>query len=154
MSGIYPDVLGVFLFMIATRGSRDELADLNDYVDKMDDKDDFYENVFEMGSYEDKIVGLCYSPTPILFLYRKDFFIEAGLDPNKPPRNWEELKDYAQRLTKRDENGKVIRAGFDIPAVDPALIFTEPFLRQKESLQCSMELFPFTIGSFLLVEIS
>jgi ABC-type sugar transport system permease subunit/ABC-type glycerol-3-phosphate transport system substrate-binding protein len=31
--------------------------------------------------------------------YRKDLFRDAGLDPNKPPRNWDEFYEYAKRLT-------------------------------------------------------
>ena len=34
----------------------------------------------------------------ILF-YRADLFRQAGLDPNRPPRNWDELYSTAQRLT-------------------------------------------------------
>ena len=32
-------------------------------------------------------------------LYRKDLFAAAGLDPERPPENWDELLDYARRLT-------------------------------------------------------
>lgn len=31
--------------------------------------------------------------------YRKDLFRDAGLDPNKPPRNWDEFYEYAKKLT-------------------------------------------------------
>jgi multiple sugar transport system permease protein len=30
--------------------------------------------------------------------YRKDMFREAGLDPNKPPRDWNEFYDYCKKL--------------------------------------------------------
>ena len=36
-------------------------------------------------------------------MYRKDLFLEVGLDPNRPPRTWEEFEDYAQRLTRSDK---------------------------------------------------
>jgi hypothetical protein len=32
-------------------------------------------------------------------VYRKDLFAEAGLDPEHPPKNWDELLDYSRRLT-------------------------------------------------------
>jgi len=36
--------------------------------------------------------------------YRTDLFEKAGLDPKKPPKNWDDLLRYAQALTK-DTNG-------------------------------------------------
>jgi multiple sugar transport system substrate-binding protein len=48
------------------------------------------------------------------FNYRKDYYKEAGLDPEKPPKNWDELREYSRRLTKRD-GSRVTRAGLDIP---------------------------------------
>ena len=37
-------------------------------------------------------------------LYRKDLFNEAGLDPERPPRNWGEFLEYARRLTIPERN--------------------------------------------------
>lgn len=37
-------------------------------------------------------------------LYNKELFAQAGLDPEKPPRNWKELEQVAKALT-RDTNG-------------------------------------------------
>jgi len=31
--------------------------------------------------------------------YRKDLFRDAGLDPNRPPRTWDEFYEYAKKLT-------------------------------------------------------
>jgi multiple sugar transport system substrate-binding protein len=48
------------------------------------------------------------------FNYRKDYYKEAGLDPEKPPKNWEELREFSLKLTRRD-GSRVTRAGLDIP---------------------------------------
>jgi ABC-type sugar transport system permease subunit/ABC-type glycerol-3-phosphate transport system substrate-binding protein len=37
--------------------------------------------------------------------YRKDLFRDAGLNPDRPPRNWDEFYRYAQKLTDQD-NGQ------------------------------------------------
>ncbi|MEM6332278.1 MAG: extracellular solute-binding protein [Planctomycetota bacterium] len=39
-----------------------------------------------------------------VLMYRKDLFAEAGLDPDHPPKDWEELLDYARRLTVPSRN--------------------------------------------------
>lgn len=40
--------------------------------------------------------------------FRKDHFVEAGLDPNHPPQNWDEFYDYGQKLVE----SKSGRSGF------------------------------------------
>ena len=41
-------------------------------------------------------------------------FEEAGLDPEKPPKTWDELRDYARQLTVK-EGDRITRAGFAFP---------------------------------------
>src|SRR5690606_2186524 len=46
-------------------------------------------------------------PTSTLVMglqYRKDLFVAAGLDPERPPRTWDELLEYARRLTRPERN--------------------------------------------------
>ena len=46
--------------------------------------------------------------------WNKDHFKEAGLDPEKPPKTWDEFRDYAKKLTKRDAQGNITRVGYAI----------------------------------------
>lgn len=46
--------------------------------------------------------------------YNKDMFKEAGLNPEKPPKSWDEFRDYAKKLTKKDEKGEITRVGYAI----------------------------------------
>ncbi len=133
LSGTYPDVLSVFLSSIAARGSRGDFMPLDNFVNSWSDKNDIYASALETGVYKNKILGLGYYPAPEVLTYRKDYFKEAGLDPEKAPTTWEELEDYAKKLTKRDANGSVVRAGFDIPALNTAA-FYKPFMRQNGSI--------------------
>jgi sn-glycerol 3-phosphate transport system substrate-binding protein len=52
--------------------------------------------------------------TPLLY-YSVDSFKDAGLDPDKPPRTWQEWLDDARKLTKRD-GGTTKRWGFMMPS--------------------------------------
>ena len=46
--------------------------------------------------------------------WNKEQFKEAGLDPEKPPKTWDEFRDYAKKLTKRDAQGNITRVGYAI----------------------------------------
>jgi multiple sugar transport system substrate-binding protein len=48
----------------------------------------------------------------ISMYYRKDFFREAGLDPEKPPKTWEDVAEMGKALLRKDANGTVTRAGW------------------------------------------
>ena len=50
-------------------------------------------------SYDGKIYAIPWFQVAIGMYYRKDYFIEAGLDPNKPPRTWDEFYEYGKKLT-------------------------------------------------------
>lgn len=57
----------------------------------------------------DRIYALpLYIDTLILY-YNEDMFFNA--DIINPPQTWEEFKDYVERLTVRDKEGNIIRAG-------------------------------------------
>jgi multiple sugar transport system substrate-binding protein len=58
----------------------------------------------------------------LLLYYNKDLFRDAGLDPERPPTNWDELTSYAEKLTRDtsgdgapDQYGFVIAARQTVP---------------------------------------
>jgi len=40
-------------------------------------------------------------------------FVKAGLDPNRPPKTWNELWQYADKITKKDSKGDYEVLGFN-----------------------------------------
>ncbi len=54
------------------------------------------------------------SSTPLLY-FNKKLFTEAGLDPNNPPRSWEDVSTAAEKLTKKDASGKTSQFGIAVP---------------------------------------
>lgn len=133
LSDTFPDVFAAYLIFIGTRGAQGDFASMEEYFSKWNEKDDLLTSSLEMGRFKGKLVGLGYAPAPLMQLYRKDYFKEAGLDPNKPPTTWEELHAYARKLVRRDSAGNVIRTGFDIPTMDSSNTFLEPFMRGNGS---------------------
>ena len=53
-----------------------------------------------------KTWGIPFQRSTIVLYYNKEAFKEAGLDPNRPPANWKEMAEYAQKLTKRDASAR------------------------------------------------
>lgn len=127
--GTAPDLFDVGIVNLPSRAQLKQFTELDAYIEQMADKDDFMENIIRLGKYKEKVYGIGYAPSPYVFAYRKDYFEEAGLDPNTPPKNWEELKQYAIALTQK-EGDQVVRAGFDIPKQEDSLLF-EIFARQN-----------------------
>jgi len=62
-----------------------------------------------------KTWGIPFQRSTIVMFWNKDAFKEAGLDPAHPPQNWDELTQFAKRLTKRDAGGNVSQWGLEIP---------------------------------------
>src|ERR671928_121962 len=50
----------------------------------------------------DKVWGVPFQRSTIVLYWNKELFKEAGLDPDKAPKNWQEQLEFAQKLTKRD----------------------------------------------------
>jgi ABC-type glycerol-3-phosphate transport system substrate-binding protein len=68
---------------------------------------------------EDKLYGVPMEYNVLHTYYRADHFVEAGLDPTKPPTTWEEMGEYGQALTVRDDTGRMTHAGFQWPYRPP-----------------------------------
>lgn len=65
-----------------------------------------------------EVGGVSYGPVSdgvwTALYYNKAMFREAGLDPERPPRTWDELVEVADRLTVRAPDGTPTRAGFSL----------------------------------------
>lgn len=67
--------------------------------------DDFIDG-FMLDSYVDgSIYSIPFQRSTMVMFYNKDAFREVGLDPDAPPKNWQEMVDYAQKLTNEKRYG-------------------------------------------------
>ncbi len=59
-------------------------------------------------SYDGHIYAVPFFQVALGLYYRKDHFIEAGLDPAKPPKDWNELFEYSKKLTTNGRSGFIV----------------------------------------------
>jgi sn-glycerol 3-phosphate transport system substrate-binding protein len=78
-------------------------------------RQDFFEAFWLNSRIGKTIYAIPFQRSTIVLYYNKDAFAKAGLDPNAPPRTWQELRQDAQKLTVRDASGNVTRWGVGIP---------------------------------------
>jgi multiple sugar transport system substrate-binding protein len=99
-AGNQPEIVSRSYNQIAPAAQLGQILALDSY---MDPKvwTDLYENVEKFVNVKGSHYAfpMLVEPSAVLF-YRKDFFKEAGLDPEKPPVTWDELIDYGKKLTK------------------------------------------------------
>lgn len=91
------------------------ITPMQDFIDKDKfDLKDFEQNVLAYYSVGGKLYGMPYNTSNPMLYYNKDAFKAAGLDPNKPPRTYAEVMDYAKKLTKKGADGKVAMYGYSM----------------------------------------
>jgi sn-glycerol 3-phosphate transport system substrate-binding protein len=97
----------------------DAIVPFDDLVKTPEDRawlKSFYPAFMENSQTGGKTWGIPFQRSTIVLYYNKEAFKEAGLDPSRPPATWQEMADYAQKLTKRDASGKVTQWGVQIPS--------------------------------------
>jgi sn-glycerol 3-phosphate transport system substrate-binding protein len=60
--------------------------------------------------------GIPFQRSTIVQYWNKEAFKAAGLDPEKAPKNWDEMVAFGTKLTKRDAAGQVTQWGVEIPS--------------------------------------
>ena len=68
----------------------------------------FYPALMANGRIEGKTWGIPFQRSTIVAYYNKDMFRAAGLDPDSPPKTWDEMVSMGKALTKGDTYGLMI----------------------------------------------
>ncbi|MDD3409845.1 MAG: ABC transporter substrate-binding protein [Eubacteriales bacterium] len=76
--------------------------------------DTFLPTIKDAYTIDGKVYGFPFLGFNFGLYWNKDLFAEAGLDPETPPQTAEELVEYAHKLTKVDENGKITQLGIPV----------------------------------------
>jgi multiple sugar transport system permease protein len=96
---------------------------------------DFYPRLLESGKWAGKFYAIPFLTDTRPLFWNKEAFKTAGLDPEQAPRNWDDLKDFTLRLTRR-QGGSYERVGF-IPLFGNSWLYLFGWLNGAEPVQFS-----------------
>ena len=104
---------------------------VQDFIDREGyDLSDLNERAAQAYTAQDKLWAMPFCGGVALLYYNKVAFQEVGLDPERPPRDLEEVRQYSEKLLKRDASGNVVRSGIAIDVQE----WTEHVLSQHGDL--------------------
>jgi len=104
LSKTLPDVATVDLIWVPWLVSTDSVEALNDFIssDSEFDSDDFYPLQLEYDNIGGNRYALPMSANNMQVIWNKDLFKQAGLDPEVPPKTWDEMKAFAEQCQDPD----------------------------------------------------
>ena len=111
-TGNQPDVAQSFEAWTANMMQGDVLHPLDSFIENdpdfgQEDLNDFYPVFIKSNTIDGKLMSFPFNKSVSVMYYNKDIFFMNDLDPNKPPKTWEEYRNYLKLLTKdKDNDGK------------------------------------------------
>lgn len=116
-SGKVPDLCMLEISRIPAFAAAKALMPLDAFAAGKDgiDLKDFVKGLLDESRINGKLYSLPQARSMPVFYYNKDMFREAGLNPDKAPANWKELREAAIKLTAKDGS----RIGFGIQTGNP-----------------------------------
>jgi sn-glycerol 3-phosphate transport system substrate-binding protein len=97
----------------------DAIVPIDGFIKTAEDKawfNGFYKAFMLNSQSGGKTWGIPFQRSTVVLYWNKELFKAAGLDPNKPPATWAEMRDMAAKLTDKDASGKVTQYGVQIPS--------------------------------------
>jgi sn-glycerol 3-phosphate transport system substrate-binding protein len=135
-SGQPPQVAVLVASDALTLIDEDAVVPMEGFVKTASDKawiDGFFPAFLMNGRYEGKTYGVPFQRSTQVMYWNKAAFRDAGLDPNRPPANWDELVEYGKKLTVKDGAGKVTRWGLIVPSGVTSHWFLQGFTTQNRA---------------------
>lgn len=113
-----PDIAGVWPRQIPSWTAQNALTPLDEFIEADGQTVDdflaqFEDSYADLARYDGHVYGLFATPATHALHWNKSLFREAGLDPERPPKNIDELMEFSRRLTKRDPQTRaLLQVGF------------------------------------------
>lgn len=98
VSGQMEDVFYTYFTDTERVVSINQAADITEYVKDLEAYKDIAQPLRDAYTVDGKIYGIPRTNYSMGLLYSKPLFTKAGLDPNKPPATWEEVRAAAKKI--------------------------------------------------------
>jgi len=108
-----PDVFRRETLLLGDIAARDILMPLDEFADRHKDQqfainpDDYYRGAWEQCFYDGHLYAIPEGAITLVLSYNRELFRKAGLDPDRPPRTWDEWRDCTEKLTIKDDEGNI-----------------------------------------------
>jgi multiple sugar transport system substrate-binding protein len=127
-SGTGPDIAGMDTAQVPQYAVKKALKPVDDYYTQSgNEADKLIPAAVQGATFEGTRYSVPMNFTTLLLYWNKGMFKEAGLDPEKPPANWDQFADYAKKLTK-DTNGDGKPEQYGLAIADHETIAMWPIL--------------------------
>lgn len=105
-TGRAPDIIAIDNPEHALFAAHGAFLDLTDMIAKSDviNPENYYPGPLKSVTWDGKYYGVPKATNTIALYYNKDMFQAKGLDPDQPPKTWDELVDYARKLNDPGNN--------------------------------------------------
>jgi len=108
--GAGPDVMISDVVWVPSLAAMGAILPITDKAKNVSDQ--FFEGPMETVTYKNEIYGLPWEASPMAIYYNKKAYKDAGLDPENPPKTWDELRDAAKKLTGGGKYGFAYMGGW------------------------------------------
>jgi sn-glycerol 3-phosphate transport system substrate-binding protein len=123
--GDLPNVIHVAEFHTQRLIDSGAVAPAQEFIDRENyDLSDINEKLIRYYTVGGKLWAMPFSASVSMLYYNKITFREVGLDPEKPPKDLEEVRQVSEKMLKRDAHGNVTRSGIALDIVGWYLDFT------------------------------
>ena len=127
-TGDLPDVSQVAIEYLDVFIDDNRIEPITDYISE-DNKNDILSQFWNGVTRQREIYAFPFNHSVQVLYYNKDAFEKAGLDPDKPPKTWEDVIKYGKELTKDfDGDGTIDQWGI-LVSLEGVFGFT-PLIRQ------------------------
>ncbi len=127
-TGDLPDVSQVAIEYLDVFIDDNRIEPITDYISE-DNKNDILSQFWNGVTRQREIYAFPFNHSVQVLYYNKDAFEKAGIDPDKPPKTWEDVIKYGKKLTKDfDGDGTIDQWGI-LVSLEGVFGFT-PLIRQ------------------------